>query len=422
MLILEDIAQRYITVRQHSINICKPLSVEDFVVQPIVDVSPPKWHLGHTTWFFETFILEPYAKGYRTFDKDFSFIFNSYYESIGNRVFRADRGNITRPTVEEVFRYRKYVDQAMAEFFDSTEEKIIEDLSYVLEIGLQHEQQHQELMITDIKYILGHNPLFPVYLPEALSNGHFNNKVISETYLDFEEGIYEIGGIEPGFKFDNELGVHKVFLHPFKMLDRLITNGEYLDFMESGGYKDFRYWFSEGWDWVKENDITAPLYWHKIEGKWFYFTLNGLKELSAQEPVTHISFYEADAFASWKGKRLLTEFEWEIACRKTNQEIPENANFLNSKAFKPRVRLKDANQMFGDVWEWTQSAYLPYPFFTKEIGALGEYNGKFMVNQKVLRGGSCATFKEHIRVSYRNFFHPDKRWQFTGLRLAESLQ
>lgn len=420
MLIVEDIAQRFKIVRQHSIDICRPLFAEDYVVQPILDVSPPKWHLGHSTWFFETFILESFHKNYRTYHKDYSFIFNSYYESVGDRVFRADRGNITRPTVEEVYKYRKYVDDAMEDFFDNTTE-ISDRLSYVLEIGLQHEQQHQELMITDIKYILGHNPLFPAYLNEAGNNGQSPDPALTEHYLEFEEGIFEIGGKEPGFKFDNELGVHKVYLHPYKVLDRLITNGEYKEFMEAGGYDDFRYWLSEGWDWVNQNKIVAPLYWHKQDGKWFNYSMNGFKEVMDHEPVTHISYYEADAYASWRGKRLPTEFEWETACRSINFEIPDKANFLNSKNFRPKARSKGANQMYGDTWEWTQSAYLPYPYFSKEQGALGEYNGKFMVNQKVLRGGSCATFKEHIRVSYRNFFHPDKRWQFTGIRLAENL-
>lgn len=417
MEVLENLCQRYKSVRKKSLEICKPLSDEDFVVQPIEDVSPPKWHLGHTTWFFETFILSKYDKGYKKFHEKYNYLFNSYYEGAGERIYRSHRGNMTRPTVEEIYKYRNYVDNAMNEFLDKQQE-MSSRLAYLLEIGLQHEQQHLELLITDIKYILGNNPLFPVYQEEIHINGsHSSNPA---NFITIEGGIYEIGASTPDFKFDNELGVHQVYLHPFQFMDRLITNGEYLEFIESGGYKSFQYWLSEGWDWINLNQIEAPLYWFKIENKWYHYTLQGLHEVIVHEPVTHINYFEADAFANWKKMRLLTEFEWEAACKILHNNIPGEANFLDNGTFKPIAAKSD--QMYGDVWEWTQSAYLPYPYFEKEEGALGEYNGKFMVNQMVLRGGSCATMKNHIRPTYRNFFHPDKRWQFTGIRLAESLK
>lgn len=417
MKVLENIAQRYKEVRDKTLEICKPLSAEDFVVQPIVDVSPPKWHLGHTTWFFETFILLEYNKSYKKFDDKYNYLFNSYYEAAGDRVYRSHRGNLTRPTVEDIYKYRNYVDNAVQEFLDKQQE-ITPRLKYLMEIGLQHEQQHLELLVTDIKYILGNNPLYPVYNKNLQLNG---NPVHSKPeYIAVEGGLYQIGAKEGGFKFDNELGVHQVYLHPFQFMNRLVTNGEYLEFIEAGGYKGFQFWLSEGWEWVNLNQIEAPLYWFKIDKQWYNYSLQGLQEVNLHEPVTHVNYFEADAFANWKNKRLLTEFEWEAACKLLHEEIPATANFLDSANFKP-VGARSM-QMYGDVWEWTQSAYLPYPYFEKEEGALGEYNGKFMVSQMVLRGGSCATMKNHIRPTYRNFFHPDKRWQFTGIRLAESVK
>ncbi len=416
MEVMEKISLRYKVVRDKTFEVCKPLSAEDYVVQPVVDVSPPKWHLGHTTWFFETFILSEYVKGYKKFHDQYNYIFNSYYEGAGDRVFRSHRGNLTRPTVEDIYKYRSYVDKAMLEFLDEQND-LSSRLTYLLEIGLQHEQQHLELLVTDIKYILGNNPLFPPYIKEVHKYGTYSNN--SMNYISIEGGIYEIGASASGFKFDNELGVHQVYLHPFRFMDRLITNGEYIEFIESKGYNDYRYWLSEGWEWVNLNQIQAPLYWFKIENKWHYYTMYGLQDVNVHEPVTHVSYFEADAFANWKKKRLLTEFEWEAACKLLHKDIPGEANFLNKGSYRPLAAKSD--QMYGDVWEWTQSAYLPYPYFEKEEGALGEYNGKFMVSQMVLRGGSCATMEDHIRPTYRNFFHPDKRWQFTGIRLAESI-
>jgi ergothioneine biosynthesis protein EgtB len=384
---MAHLAERFKNIRKHTENICAPLSTEDYVAQPIVDVSPPKWHLGHSTWFFETFVLSAHKPGYRIFNDDFSFIFNSYYEAVGKRVVRAERGNLTRPTVGEVYRYRAYIDDQMAELLESKgDDKTIEEL---VELGLQHEQQHQELLITDIKYILGHNPLLPMY------DANFNegNPSAEKTeYISIDEGIYDIGYSGTGFCYDNELSRHKVYLQPFQISSALVSNKEYLDFIADGGYGRFEFWHSEGWDWVQKNDIKSPLYWHKVDDAWYRYGLRGFHPLKAQEPLCHVSYYEAAAFAEWAGKRLPTEYEWEIA----------------SQQFQ-----------WGDRWELTNSAYLPYPGFEKADGAIGEYNGKFMVNQMVLRGASVATSEGHSRHTYRNFFHPNLRWQFTGIRLAQ---
>jgi len=377
----------YNTVRQRSEQICKPLKTEDYVVQPVVDVSPPKWHLGHTTWFFETFILKPSLGGYKEFDPDYNFVFNSYYETIGTRVIRTDRGNLSRPGVEDVYRYRAYVDAAMQQLLN---EEVKTELQELIVLGLNHEEQHQELLWTDIKYILGHNPLFPSYDVNIDIAGSKENGVAK--FIEIENGIYEIGYNRNGFCFDNELERHKVYLQDFSISPTLVTNGEYLEFINAGGYTDFRFWHSEGWDWVKNNQIQNPLYWHNIDGEWHHYTLAGLKPVEPTGALCHISYYEAAAFAAWKGMRLPTEFEWEVA----------------SPHFD-----------WGKRWEWTNSAYLPYPGFKKAEGAIGEYNGKFMINQMVLRGASEVTPPGHSRNTYRNFFHPYLRWQYTGIRLVK---
>jgi ergothioneine biosynthesis protein EgtB len=381
-----DLADCYKKVRRRTEQICAPLQTEDYVVQPTVDVSPPKWHIGHTTWFFETFILKPYFMGYQEYDPNYNFVFNSYYETVGNRVIRTDRGNLSRPTVIDIQLYRKYVDDAMHNFLCGD---ISDDIKELLILGFNHEEQHQELLLTDIKYILGNNPLFPAYSLDYISP---KVEKINTEFIKLNEGVYEIGFAGEGFCFDNELNRHKVYLNTFEISPNLVTNTEYLEFINSGGYHDFRYWHAAGWDWVNTNKIIAPMYWHLIEGNWHNYTYHGLQPLNLHDPVCHISYYEAYAYAAWKGMRLPTEFEWEAAATQFN---------------------------WGKSWEWTESAYLPYPGFAKAPGAIGEYNGKFMVGQKVLRGASEATSPGHSRITYRNFFQPDLRWQFTGIRLAK---
>lgn len=376
---------QYKTVRSHSLKICEGLKTEDFVVQPIADVSPPKWHLGHTTWFFETFILIPNDPSYQVFNPDYNFVFNSYYESVGARVIRTDRGNLSRPSVEDVFAYRKHVDEAMLNFLGKY---IPAKLNELIVLGLNHEQQHQELLITDIKYILGHNPLLPA-LPLELNERYIQSQ---PEFISFPEGVYSIGHTGEGFCFDNELQRHKVYLQNYKIQKQLVTQREYLEFMKDGGYEKFQYWHAEGWDWVKRNEAKSPLYWHLVDGKWMQYSFEGLQEIKSNQAVSHVNFYEASAFAAWKGMRLPTEAEWEIA-----------SDHLD----------------WGLRWEWTNSAYLPYPGFAKAPGAIGEYNGKFMVNQMVLRGSSIATPEGHSRKTYRNFFQPQHQWQFMGIRLSE---
>ncbi|MEO6150572.1 MAG: ergothioneine biosynthesis protein EgtB [Mucilaginibacter sp.] len=381
------LTERYHQVRERTGWICSPLQTEDYVVQPVEDVSPPKWHLGHTTWFFETFLLKPYFAAYSEYNPEYNYVFNSYYESVGNRVIRTDRGNLSRPTVIEIYSYRKYVDEAMHHFLCGGISKDVEEL---VVMGLNHEEQHQELLFTDIKYILGHNPLFPAY-----SKDYKSPKVEETQYYGFikmDEGIYEIGFNGEGFCFDNELNRHKVYLNAYEISPALVTNAEYLEFINSGGYYDFRHWHAEGWAWVNTQKIESPLYWYNIDDKWHQYTFHGLEALDLKAPVTHISYFEAYAYAGWKGARLPTEFEWEAASAQFN---------------------------WGSRWEWTESSYLPYPGFAKAPGAIGEYNGKFMVNQKVLRGASEVTSPGHSRSSYRNFFQTHLRWQFTGIRLAK---
>ena len=371
--------------------ICRPLKVEDYVVQPIGDVSPPKWHLGHTTWFFETFLLKPHVAGYREFDPDYNFVFNSYYESVGARVIRTDRGNLSRPTVEDVFRYRVHVDEAMREFL--RDEAMAPGIRELIVLGCHHEEQHQELLYTDIKYILGHNPLFPAY-GESIYRSPGNGPGLAHgesPWLAFPEGVAEIGYAGDGFCFDNELGRHKVYLQTHTIAQNAVTNREYLDFIEAGGYHDFRYWHAEGWDWVRQHKVEAPLYWYHLEEQWMYYSWQGLQRVDMGAPVCHVSYYEAAAYAAWRDCRLPTEAEWEHAADRLD---------------------------WGWRWEWTESAYLPYPGFVKAPGAIGEYNGKFMVSQMVLRGASEVTPPGHSRPTYRNFFHPSARWQFTGIRLA----
>lgn len=383
-----DLSKNYTSVRNKTVQICEPLQFEDFAVQPTMDVSPPKWHLAHTTWFFETFFLPKANPDYKPFDENYSYLFNSYYETIGKRVLRANRGNITRPGVEEIYSYRHYVDDHVAQALNN--QQLSDELKDVLTLGLHHEMQHQELLYTDIKYILGHNPIFPIYNSDCKIDAVESTN--TNDFIQIDQGVYEMGYSGNGFSFDNELQKHRVYLHDFEIAKQPALFGEYLDFIEDGGYKNFRFWHSDAWAWVNENKIEAPLYVHKHNDQWYRYTLSGFKPINRNEVLMHINYYEAAAFAAWKGMRLPTEYEWEAACV-----------------------LFD----WGDCWEWTNSAYLPYPGFKAAPGAVGEYNGKFMVNQMVLRGASKATPKGHSRITYRNFFHPHLQWQYAGVRLAK---
>ena len=378
--------EKYLQVRKDTEDFCAPLSIEDYIPQIADFASPVKWQIAHTTWFFEEFILSKYLKGYQAFHPQFSFLFNSYYNNVGERTVRSNRGAITRPSVEEVFKYRAYVDKHVVELLQN---EISKEIEAVLLVGINHEQQHQELIKTDLKYNFGSNPIYPVY-----KDGFdlVSDKNIETGFVKIEEGIYEIGHKEDSFCYDNELDVHKTYIQPFEISKALVTNKEYIEFIEAGGYQDFNLWLDEGWHWVNNNKVQSPLYWEKIDGVWHHYTFGGLKTVDLDAILCHISFYEAQAFATWKGMRLPTEFEWEVASSKFD---------------------------WGKRWEWTNSAYLPYPNFKIAEGALGEYNGKFMINQMVLRGASTATSKNHSRKTYRNFFHPKFQWQFTGIRLVK---
>jgi ergothioneine biosynthesis protein EgtB len=378
--------QEFIETRAFSKLLCEPLQTEDFVIQPVEFVSPTKWHLAHTSWFFEVFILTKHKKDYQLYNKDFPFLFNSYYETKGERVMRANRGNMSRPTVGDIFQYRTHVTKAMKELLETSKDKELLDLVH---IGIHHEKQHQELLLMDIKYCFGHNPLFPVYNPDFDEK---TNEDFEQKWFRVKEGLYKIGHDTNEFSYDNESGAHKVFLENFEISNRLVTNGEFLEFIENDGYKDPLLWHADAWDWIQNEKIEHPLYWQKTKEGWEEYHLTGLEYLDPSHVLSHISYYEAFAFAQWKGCRLPTESEWEIAQEQFS---------------------------WGKRWEWTESAYLPYPNYQKASGALGEYNGKFMVNQKVLRGGSALTSNKHTRKTYRNFFHPHMRWQQSGLRLAK---
>jgi ergothioneine biosynthesis protein EgtB len=425
-----ELAVHFKRVRRTTEVLCAPLATEDYVVQPIEDVSPPKWHLAHTTWFFETMFLQRLKSEYRPYHPQYAFLFNSYYQSLGERWNRPQRGVLSRPTVAEVYKYRAAVDESMLALINEIAEPDWQEISRLIVLAINHEQQHQELLVADMKYILGANPLHPVYRAREALDGQPGPGVAENSaradelrYVEIPGGLCEIGYDQAGFCYDNEQPRHKVFLKDFMLAYRLITNAEYLEFVRDGGYTDFRHWLSDGWDAVQRNGWTSPLFWKQIDGSWYEITLQGLLKLQPDQPVCHVSYYEAEAFASWAGKRLPTEQEWEVAAN-ANADAVEEGNFLDSGLLQPRpLRAEtapgDLSQLFGDVWEWTQSAYLPYPGYRHEEGPLGEYNGKFMINQMVLRGGSCATPKDHFRITYRNFFQPDKRWQFMGIRLAD---
>jgi ergothioneine biosynthesis protein EgtB len=403
------LAARFAEIREMSMRISKPFSAEDHMLQSMPDASPIKWHLAHTTWFFETFILIPHDPRYQPFDQIFQYLFNSYYKQLGGHPYRGARGLMSRPSLDQVHAYRKHVDNAVLQFLPNASE----DVWSLLEIGLNHEQQHQELIITDINHGLwsGH------MRPEVMRQAGKSVPASKLEWFDFEGGIHSIGHQGPAFAFDNEGPRHEVLLRPFRLASRPVTNAEYLEFIRDNGYQHPELWLSEGWDAVNAHSWTAPLYWERHEdGSWWQFTLNGVKQLDPAEPVCHISYFEADAYARWAGARLPLESEWEIAAVRE----PSRGTLLEDGLLHPQPAAGGGfQQVFGDVWEWTASAYLGYPGFKTAAGAVGEYNGKFMCNQFVLRGGSCATPGSHIRASYRNFFPPHARWQFSGLRLAQ---
>jgi ergothioneine biosynthesis protein EgtB len=379
------------------------------------DVSPTKWHLAHTSWFFETFLLKPRLARYREFDAHFSYLFNSYYDAVGDRHCRQNRGLLSRPTVADVYAYRAHVDRAMRELLQGTSTA---DLSPLLDIGLHHEQQHQELLLTDIKHVFWVNPLRPAYVPASPSAA--SSEVPAATWMRFDGGLHEIGHQGSGFAFDNEGPTHRVHAGPFSLASRLVTSREFKDFIDDGGYRRPELWLAAGWAAVQAEQWSAPLYWIRQDEQWWHHTLSGLRPVADGEPVCHVSLFEADAYARWAGARLPTEVEWEIASADLD---PTQGQFVESKTFHPTVAGSDPGlqQMFGELWQWTGSAYLAYPGYRPAPGALGEYNGKFMCNQFVLRGGSVATSRTHIRKTYRNFFPPDARWQFSGIRPARDV-
>jgi ergothioneine biosynthesis protein EgtB len=398
----------YDQVRQRSVRLAEPLSSEDCCAQSMPDASPVKWHLAHTTWFFETFILEPREHGFAPFHPAFRVLFNSYYNGVGAKHPRAQRGLLTRPPLEEVRAYRHDVDRRVTRLLAAHEGAQDDpELAALVELGLQHEQQHQELMLTDVKHLLAQNPLRPAYLEEPLAA---SGKAPGLAWTAFEGGVAWIGHEGGGFCFDNELPRHRQLVEPFALATRLVTNGEYLEFIEAGGYREPSLWLSEGWDRVLAGELAQPLYWERHEGGWMEFTLHGLQPLDPARPVAHVSLYEADAYARWRGARLPTEAEWELAAH----GVPPAGAALHPAAASGA----GLTQMFDAGWQWTSSSYAPYPGFAPAPGAIGEYNGKFMVNQYVLRGSSCVTPPGHARASYRNFFPAGARWQFTGIRLA----
>jgi len=382
---MKKLLETYNKTRNHTHTLCKPLQTEDYTPQSAAFASPPKWHLAHTTWFFEEMILKKHLDNYDVFNDSYGYLFNSYYNSLGDRIKREHRGLITRPSVDEIYTYRNYVDSKMNTLLNNSPSEAIQELTI---LGINHEQQHQELLLTDLKYTFSLNPTYPKY-KNANYLGHQKQ---TNDWLEFDADVYHIGHKKDTFRYDNELGTHRVFLEDFKISKDLVTNGDFIAFINANGYKNPKYWLDDGWHWLQNNNISSPLYWKLINGEWYHYTLSGLQPIAMDSVLTHISFYEASAYALWAGYRLPTEFEWEVASSKIN---------------------------WGTVWEWTNSAYLPYPKFKVAEGAIGEYNGKFMVNLMVLRGASLATAENHSRFTYRNFFSPETQWQFSGIRLAK---
>ncbi len=413
--IREDITDYFARVRKQSESLCAPLEIEDYGIQSMPDASPMKWHLAHTSWFFETMLLKPFLPGYTSFNKAFAHLFNSYYESFGSFHARPERGLLSRPTVRDVYEYRAHVNRAMGELLAQEQHASRQEIGMRTVLGVNHEQQHQELMLTDIKHAFSRNPLRPAY-----QTGYAPKPVgtAPETdWLAFGGGLVNIGHGSEAFAYDNECPRHKVYLEPYALATAPVSNDEYIAFMDAGGYADADLWLSDAWATVKQEDWCAPLYWEKRTDGWWRLTLHGMQPVDPAAPVSHVSFYEAAAYARWCGKRLPTEAEWEHAAAR----FTPAGNFVDSSSLDPRPAAPDTenHQFFGDVWEWTASPYCEYPGYQRLSGPLGEYNGKFMSSQMVLRGGSCVTPMDHIRTSYRNFFYPQTRWQFSGFRLAE---
>ena len=407
-LAYSPLRERYQEVRQTTLRLTQPFSAEDQMLQSMPDASPAKWHLAHTTWFFETFVLAPHIAGYKTFDDRYKQLFNSYYKQLGSHPYRGSRGLMSRPSLNEIHAYRAHVDEAMMRHLENANQAT----EPLIELGLNHEQQHQELILTDIKHALWSMPLRPARFnrPREVTT------TIPLTWMYFEGGIHKIGHAGRGFAFDNEGPRHEVLLRLFRLASRLVTNGEYLEFMNDGGYRRPELWLSDGWDAIYAQGWTSPLYWEQSDGRWFQFSYAGMSEVDPAAPVSHVSYYEAEAFARWSGARLPLEEEWEVAAA----QHPSTGTLLEQGTLQPQPAVgKGLQQVFGDVWEWTASPYTAYPGFTPGEGAVGEYNGKFMCNQFVLRGGSCATPSSHVRATYRNFFPPHTRWQFSGIRLAK---
>ena len=412
-----SLLDRYRQIRSTTEQLAAPLAVEDYVLQAMPDVSPTKWHLAHVSWFFETFVLEPHAPGYAVYDDRYRYLFNSYYNTVGPQFSRPERGHLSRPTVAEVYAYRAHVDGAMGRFLEGADPRSVAACAEIVTLGLHHEQQHQELLVTDIKYNLGVNPLRPAYHAAPIPR---DRAAAACRFIEIPGDVVMIGaGDDDGFTFDNERPRHRVLQTPYALASRPVTNAEYREFVEAGGYRDWRHWLSEGWRVVQERQWEAPLYWERRDGAWMVQTLSGLQPLDPEAPVTHLSYFEADAYARARGCRLPTEAEWERA----SDGVEVAGHFMESGVLHPLAAARGERflQLYGDVWEWTQSAYAPYPGFRPLEGPATEYNGKFMIGQLVLRGGSCATPASHIRPTYRNFFPPDARWQFSGLRLARDV-
>ena len=411
-------SELYESIRAFSLALCEPLQIEDYIPQSMAEASPTRWHIAHTTWFFEQFILFNFISNYELVNPNYNFLFNSYYNAVGERAARHQRGLMTRPTLKEVLDYREIINSRMQNLIHEIDGSKLRELENLMMVGLNHEQQHQELMLTDIKHLYYLNHMHPEYSNAA--DEEKSDELVALTFTDQREAVYSLGYTGNQFSYDNELPRHKVFLQAYRFANRLVTNAEYLVFMADGGYVKPEFWLDDGWAILNREAWEAPLYWFRKNGYWYDFTLNGVKPLRMNEPVCHVSFYEADAYARWADLRLPTEAEWEIACQKLSME----GNFVNNGRFHPLSLIKKSTtdnqirQAFGDLWEWTASPYRPYPGYQAVGGAIGEYNGKFMSNQFVMRGGSCATSQNHIRPTYRNFFHPHARWQFSGIRLA----